>query len=298
MAARGFSFYHGTRQIDWQQAFAAKRCGTFCPIHELSGEHTPSAQITITDGRPLIWCFVCKRRNAVFDAALSARCSATWKAPASSSRPNRGPATVVASYRYPHGHVKQRLALGDGRKSFAWLTPDGPGGMLVPGLRGDPGLYGADRLTHTGHISRKLGRVIAVEGEKDTDALHALGLNAVSLHLVSPAAVEALAAWTVAVIPDDDAPGIRRATEFAYLALHVTPEIAIVPPLSFYVAESRPRGYDVSDFLAEAGELFREYTAPYLIDELAFSRSLRIDTITGLPPVSWDMAHKFWTDAA
>ena len=102
-------------------------------------------------------------------------------------------------------------------------------------------MYGESRLSEFSADAI----VIAVEGEKDTDALLALGIPAVSTIWIGEPDLECLRNRRVAVIPDNDAAGIEIAGRFQRAASEICGSVVIMHPLS-----AAPKS-DVSDWLAE-----------------------------------------------
>ena len=145
--------------------------------------------------------------------------------------------------------LKQRDA--DGKKCMEWQRPDGSGGWIdrLDGL--DPGLFGLEDAT----ALKGSGGLVWCEGEKDAAALLAMRVPAVSsphgaMVKINPrhvAAVLAAGFTSVYVTGDNDDSGttcnanvVRACREGG---------LTDVRPVPW--EPDRPKGFDVSDFLAE-----------------------------------------------
>jgi len=185
-----------------------------CPGHD---DKNPSLGIALTaDGRVLIFCHAgCTADHVLASVGLA------WRdlAPDASGdgAVSKPPPVLIRQHDYeirdPSGRlvaVHRRIDFSDGTKRFAWLTP-GPDGRLQPGLGGlspaDLPLYGVHLL------DRARPAVIVCEGEKATEALKALGVNAVGTVTGASAtpgdkALKPLLNFErVYLWPDNDAPG-------------------------------------------------------------------------------------------
>jgi len=153
-----------------------------CPGHD---DRNPSLSVALTaDGRLLLHCFAgCDADHILASVGLSWRDLAP-DAPAGDGAASKPPPALVAQRDYEIRDADGRLVAvhrrrdySDGSKRFAWLTP-GPNGRLRPGLGdlspADLPLYGIDRLDREAKSA-----IVVCEGEKATEALLKLGLNAV-----------------------------------------------------------------------------------------------------------------------
>ena len=132
-----------------------------CPAHE---DKRQSLSIsTGKDGKILLKCHAgCNVEAIVRALGLSMKDLFPEDTPPLSRKKE-----LVAIYEYLSG--AQKLRYSD--KSFSWRRPNGKGGWV----------YSRKGIPHSLYIQGDLkDMVFAVEGEKDADSLHALGLAAVS----------------------------------------------------------------------------------------------------------------------
>nr|DAI49738.1 MAG TPA: DNA directed DNA polymerase [Caudoviricetes sp.] len=160
------------------------------------------------------------------------------------SKPTERP-QIVAVYEYPNG--VQKLRKSD--KSFSWRRPDGKGGWVYNRKGIQPSLYVAGTLQYF---------VFVVEGEKDADAVHRLGFDAVSgADGAGPGKwraeySEQLRGHCVCIFPDNDAVGKAYAEETA-AALHGVADYVQLCDLSTVWPEIPEHG-DISDLIAHFGD--------------------------------------------
>lgn len=129
-------------------------------------------------------------------------------------RPAAGRGGVAERYDYVDRDGRllfqvERLA----PKAFRQRRPDGNGGWAY-NLRGiEPVLYRLDALTATDET------IVVVEGEKDADRLHALGIVATTAPMGAgkwrESYTETLAGREIVIVPDNDEPGQRHAEQVA-----------------------------------------------------------------------------------
>jgi DNA repair protein RadA/Sms len=180
-----------------------------CPAHD---DHSPSAR---WNGEKRTWfCDVCRAGGGWQELARRL----------GEGVPGRPAARAVAT-TYPYRDADGRLLFEVVRylpKDFACRRPDGAGGWIwdLRGVRRV--LYRLPELTAA--VARG-ERVFVVEGEKDADALAALGLAATTnpggAGRWRPAYAAALAGARVVVVPDHDEAGRRHAAAvLAGLAPH------------------------------------------------------------------------------
>ncbi len=206
-----------------------------CPAHD---DDRPSLSVAVgDDGRALVHCFAGCETDAVLKAV-----DMTFKDLAPGRR-------EVAAYPYhdEHGRLVYEIVRCE-PKEFRMRRPDGQGGWIWS-------LKGIQRVMYRFPDLHGYTRVYFVEGEKDANALVALGLPATTTaggvtgwrdkyadQLVAAGVEE------VIVLPDNDDPGREYATKVA-AALRsrgITVGIVALPGL--------PAGGDVSDWLAAGGD--------------------------------------------
>jgi putative DNA primase/helicase len=208
------------------------------------------------DRQPSLFLWVGKRDGALMARDLSGRCTwpqivqalggryAEWFP--DSDRDSRRPAVpeLVATYDYrdEFGALRYQV-LRYHPKCFRQRRPGGPGEWVWS-------TQGVERLPYRlpEVLSRPAHPVLITEGERDADNLAALGLlascNAGGAGRWEPDLGRWFAGRRVAVLPDNDAPGLAHA-------------LAVVGSLVFWGSESvrlvslpgLPPGGDVSDWL-------------------------------------------------
>lgn len=157
---------------------------------------------------------------------------------------------IIAEYDYTDENdtlLSQTTRTDD--KQFRQRRPNGRGGWInnLDGARRV--LYRLSRVIEAAAEGR---RIYVVEGEKDADALAALGLTATTNQGGAaapwlPEYSEALAGADVIVLPDNDAPGENHARTIAQ-ALHATGT-----PVRICRLPDLPQKGDVSDWLNAGG---------------------------------------------
>lgn len=210
-----------------------------CPAHE--DKRQSLSVSTGKDGRILLKCHAGCNVEAIAGAlGLSMKDLFSEDTPPLSRKKE-----LVAIYEYPNG--AQKLRYSD--KSFSWRRPDGKGGWV----------YSRKGVPHSLYIQGSLEEAVAfaVEGEKDVDSLHKLGLTAVSGEDgAGPGKwrkeyAEQLKGRFVCIIPDHDHIGKSYAQEVA-AALSGEAENVRVLDLSKVWPEIPEHG-DVSDMIAALG---------------------------------------------
>lgn len=232
-----------------------------CP-HPDHQDDTPSASLRAGDTQPvLLHCFACTPANGSKGAWL-AQCVARIRAgtPLPPANPNRsgggsgsaGYGHPVADYAYcdQDGQViakKIRYQVEGGRKSFSWKRPysggwvDGLGPLTLASLP----MYGLPSLARP-------GTVYVVEGEKDADRLHTLGVAAVTgaggankdpAACTLPEDLTPLAGRDVVVIGDRDPAGVGLAKAWQRALQGVAASVRMAR------SATTGRGDDVSDHL-------------------------------------------------
>jgi hypothetical protein len=224
-----------------------RQCGdgweAFCPAHE--DRHRQSLSVsTGDDARILLHC----HRGCSTDAVLAAlRMSMGDLYPAARTNghhPARG-GRIVVTYDYTDsaGTLVYQVCRFE-PKDFRCRRPDGQGGWTWKLTGITPLLYRLSALAEA-------PRVWVVEGEKDADALAALGLAATCNHGGAgkwreehTAALVAVAVPEVVVIPDNDDPGRAHAQAVARSCAAAGLAVKVV------ALDGVPEKGDVSDWLA------------------------------------------------
>ena len=217
----------------------AKRTGAdkwmgFCPAHP--DEHR-SLSIARSDGKILLHCFAgCEYRDIL--AALDGE---------PNGRPRERRVAAVYSYRDEAGELLFQVVRYI-PKAFAQRRPDGDGGWSwdLKGVRRV--LY---QLPEVLAVAAAGETIFVVEGEKDCDALAALGLAATTnpggAGKWRPEYSGALAGARVVIIPDNDEPGRRHAEQVAQSLQGTAAEVRVLE-----LPDLPPKG-DVSDWLSRGG---------------------------------------------
>lgn len=215
-----------------------------CPAHD---DRKQSLSVsTGKDGQIIACCHAGCTVNAITEK-LGIKVSDLFQT-SRTKLPNK---KLVATYKYSNGAQKLRYAYQDGSKSFSWRQPDGQGGWQ----------YNRHGLPHVLYVRGELtGSVYVVEGEKDADNLHRLGLSAVCSE---DGAKQNGKGWrreyteqltgldAVYIIQDNDETGKAFAqTEAAALFGHVG--AVYILDLSTIWTEI-PNHADISDYLARFG---------------------------------------------
>jgi hypothetical protein len=220
-----------------------------CPAHD---DKHQSLSVTDGDnGAPVFHCHAGCTPRAVVEAV-----GLTWRDVMPERKCNdRGRARIVAEYDYRDEHgVLLFQSLRYEPKDFRQRRPDGAGGWIYRGA-----LDGVRRVPY------RLPELVAapveepvfiVEGEKDVDRLRSLGLTATC----NPCGAdngegnkwhrefaEHLHGRRVVLLQDNDEPG-RRHVE--WVALTLMGRATSIKVLGW---PDKPKGYDVSDYLANGG---------------------------------------------
>ena len=219
-----------------------------CPAHD-----DKAASLSVTsrqDGAILLYCHAgCEVSDILSAMGLEMR--DLYPAPQPSATTARGQEAEYI-YRDRAGNQilkKTRLRNPDGSKSFCWKHY--ANGQWETGRAGiTPPLYGTETI-------RAGERLYVVEGEKDADTMHRLGLPCVSL------ADGASSKWhedyshsfadlDVYIVPDNDTPGADYAKMIAGHLLGVAKTVSILDLAAIW-AEIPPKG-DISDYAQAAGD--------------------------------------------
>jgi len=208
-----------------------------CPAHADAHQSLSVAQGE--DRRILLKCHAgCHAEDIVRAMGLQMKDLYPEAAPA-------GKPQIVATYTYPTG--AQKLRRSD--KSFSWRRPDGKGGWV----------YNRQGFPHSLYVAGELAPpvVMVVEGEKDTDNLHARGYNVVSGEDGAGPGKwrreysEQLRGLPVCVLGDNDDVGRAYARETA-AALHGVAKSVRLLDLSTVWPEIPEHG-DISDLIVVKG---------------------------------------------
>lgn len=230
-----------------------------CPAHE---DDTASLSLKAgSDGRVLMSCKASCLTVAVV-AALGLRMSDLYppkehraSASATTTAPSRTRA-MTKTYDYIDAEgtlLFQACRFHDsatGKKDFRQRTPDGRGGWVWSLGDVEPVLYCLPEVIEAVESGR---RIFVVEGEKDADALRALGYPATTCPMGAGKWRESfspvLAGADLVILPDNDEPGRSHAEQVAAscTAVGATVRMLALPGLP-------PKG-DVSDWLDAGGDI-------------------------------------------
>ncbi len=224
----------------------------FCPAH--NDQHRRSLSIGLSnDGRTLLNCHAVKCPVEKIVGAVQMTL-ADLAPPATRANGHRPPRQEVAAYDYRDergGLLSQNVRFEP--KDFLQRRPDGHGGWIWD-------MKGVRRVPYRLPDLAEQPRVFIAEGEKDCDALWALGLAATTNAAGAgkwteehTAALVAAAVPEVIVLPDNDAPGEKHAR-----AVGASCHAAGLRVKTIRLPGLPPKG-DVSDWLA-AGHTAAELT--------------------------------------
>jgi 5S rRNA maturation endonuclease (ribonuclease M5) len=194
-----------------------------CPAHD---DKNPSLSVKDEDGKILVHCHAGCEQAAVIDAL---KAQSLW--PEQERRAGRDydpwrDSIIVAEYSYTDecGELLYQSVRFE-PKDFRPRFPDGCGGWIRK-KHPRPVLY---------HLPEVLQSpiVFCVEGEKDVETLRSHGFVATTVaggckaHWL-PTFTESLAGREVIIIPDNDPPGWKRATEIARALLGRAAKIRVI----------------------------------------------------------------------
>lgn len=227
----------------------AEQAKCLCIFHE---EKTPSLTVNFQTGR--FHCFGCGKDGDIFKfrelrhgedfpAALKyfAELTGTTPPKAESSKPKK--ITAIYDYKDETGRLLFQ-AVRHEPKTFSQRQPNGKGGFIY-------NLHGVRLVPYNLQAVLKADTVHIVEGEKDADALNAMGLVGTTSPMGAgkwkAAYNEHFKGKDVVILPDNDEPGEKHAQAVA-LSLNGTAKtikIISLPDL--------PHKGDVSDWIKAGG---------------------------------------------
>jgi predicted P-loop ATPase len=213
-----------------------------CPAHD---DKDPSLSISQTKDGQILWHCHAGCAQADVQQALVEGCfiGATVENGPEKTRPSE----LAAEYSYHDrdGRLLYQVVRSRSKK-FQQRRPDGQGGWIwnLRGVKRVP--YRLPELIESGN-----GLVFVVEGEKDVDALMALGLAATcnpgGANKWRADFAEYLAERDVVILPDNDEPGRKHARAVYKSLLPASRSVRIVE-----LPDLPPKG-DVSDWLVKGG---------------------------------------------
>jgi 5S rRNA maturation endonuclease (ribonuclease M5) len=220
-----------------------------CPAHD---DHTPSLSITPAADKVLVYCHAqCSLDTILAALGLTRRDLFVHGSAHHDSAPRNGHRRIVTTYNYVDAHgvlVHQTVRLTP--KAFRQRCPDpkNPGGWIW-NLEGvEPVLY---HLPQVRAAVQHGEPIYVVEGEKDAEALHALGLtatcNAMGAGKWRSSYSAALRDASVVVLPDNDPPGYQHARDICTALAGIAARCKLVP------LHTATLHSDVSDWLQAGG---------------------------------------------
>jgi hypothetical protein len=237
---------------------AGKEFRAVCPFHD---DHSPSLNINPTTG--FYWCPVCGAKGDIFTfyakhngisgnfPAVLAGIAADFgiSADVVATRAERKPGKIVATYDYtgPDGTLLFQVCRFD-PKDFRQRRPDGKGGWIWD-------MQGVERVLYRLPELAGADEVFVCEGEKDADALAALGCtatcNAGGAGKWKPEYSESLAGKRCIIIPDADEPGRKHAE---LVAASLAGKAAWVGIIELPAAVNGRPVKDSTDFIEATGD--------------------------------------------
>ncbi len=229
-----------------------------CPCHR---DSTPSLSVGMgKDGKIVLKCFAgCSTEDIVWSMNLQMKDLFADVAPATAfpvyEEPQRRQAATEkpnkeAEYLYAGGQLKKiKYRRSDGSKYCTWLHKEADGNWVKGRNNIAPGLYCCHQLDNTESL-------FIVEGEKDVENMAKAGMVAVSLPDGSQSKWEAayekiLSGKKIAILPDNDAPGMKYAQMCAEKLYGVAAELWVLD-LKRAWPEVPEKG-DVSDLIDRYG---------------------------------------------
>ena len=220
-----------------------------CPAHD---DHTPSLSITPATDKVLVYCHAQCPLDAILAAlGLTRRDLFVHGVTPHATAHRNGHRRIVTTYDYVDAHgvlVHQTVRLTP--KAFRQRRPDPvTPGAWIWNLEGvEPVLY------HLPQVLAAIQRgetIYVVEGEKDAEALQALGLtvtcNAMGAGKWRPSYSAVLRSASVVVLPDNDPPGHQHAREICTALAGIAARCKVVP------LHTDTLHSDISDWLQAGG---------------------------------------------
>ena len=209
----------------------------WCPFHA-DGQGKPPHQPNLSVSTRGFFCHACNEKGSI--AKLARHLGITT---------GRGDPQAIYNYQDENGRLLYQVLRYPG-KSFLQRRPDGIGGWIW-NLRGVPRvLYNYPEL-----LARPTERVFIVEGEKDVETLMAIGLlattNSGGAGKWRDSYSKCLKGRDIAILPDNDEPGLRHAHQIVNSLLGKARSIKILE-----LSGLKDKG-DVSDWLS-AGHTAKE----------------------------------------
>lgn len=235
-----------------------------CPCHE---DRNPSLSITERDGKILAYCHACEAGLPEIVKAVGLDNGATYAGPGITGplvrevgakvtklKPKTGRIVSEYNYRDEGGELVYQVVRFE-PKDFRQRRPDGKGGWTwnLEGVRRV--LYNLPAIS----IANPEKLVVIVEGEKDADALSALGVLATT----NPGGAgkwdkvdsSPLKGRRVVILPDNDEPGRNHARQVGNALSGIAASVKVVE------LPGIPEKGDVSDFLNVAGNVVPDFEA-------------------------------------
>lgn len=225
-----------------------------CPCHR---DSTPSLSVGMgKDGKIVLKCFAgCSTEDIVWSMNLQMKDLFADVAPATAfpvyEEPQRKQSATEkpkkeAEYLYAGGQLKKiKYRRSDGSKYCTWLHKEADGSWAKGRNNIAPGLYCCHQLDNAESL-------FIVEGEKDVENMAKAGMVAVSLPDGSQSKWEAayekiLSGKKIAILPDNDAPGMKYAQMCAEKLYGVAAELWVLDLKQVW--PEIPEKGDVSDLI-------------------------------------------------
>jgi 5S rRNA maturation endonuclease (ribonuclease M5) len=217
-----------------------------CPAHQ---DNTPSLSVSLSDGKILCYCHAGCSQESVIDKLKN---MGLWdekkteiKAKTKTKTKKKG--KLIKSYDYidQDGQVLYQVCRFE-PKNFMQRKPDGRGGWTWS-------LKGISRILYNLPAVLASDKVFICEGEKDADAISALGsvgtTNAGGASNWIPEYSTCLSDKECIILPDNDGPGMKHAQKIAKSLSGVAKSVKIIelPDL--------PQKGDVSDWISSGNTM-------------------------------------------
>ena len=213
-----------------------------CPAHD---DKNPSLSVSNGDGKILVKCHTgCSTADIVGAMGLSVKDLFSENGSGSTGKENR---SIIATHDYKDTHgrflfQKARFATKPKTKP-RHKSPDGQ--WRWGAGTGKRPLYRLPEI-------QSAGEIIVVEGEKDADNLWNLGFKATTTPFGKweTEHIDALSGKDILIVGDNDSAGVQKVGKAVKALQGAVKSIKIVK----LPVEGKPKGYDVSDFIAEFDE--------------------------------------------